>query len=92
MSKNINDAYSFKKTDILKKIVIVEGVYSYHEAIRDIYDEVIYINSSDNQLQRLLNRCNENSDLYNKFINIWIPREELYFNSFDFIKNASIII
>lgn len=92
MSKNINDAYSFKKTDILKKIVIVEGVYSYHEAIRDIYDEVIYINSSDNQLQRLLNRCNGNSDLYNKFINIWIPREELYFNSFDFIKNASIII
>lgn len=88
----MNNTYSVKKTDVLKKIVIIEGVYSYHESIRDIYNEVIYINSPDNQLERLLHRCNGNTNLYNKFINIWIPREELYFNSFDFIKNASIII
>jgi len=88
----MDNSFSSKHIDSVSNIVIFEGVYSYHEKIRDLFNEVIYVNEAHNQLERLLKRCNGNTILYNKFINIWIPRENSYYDSFDFILNASLII
>ena len=27
-----------------------------------------------------------------KYLNVWIPREEEYYNTFDFVSNANILI
>ena len=95
---NINkisfDAYDcmkkayYKKEIILKDKVLFEGVYSYHPYFNSLIDKCAFVYIDDNtQLQRILLR--ENSNL---FINEWMPLENKYFDHFDFLSNADIII
>ena len=78
----------YNKVKQISNIIVVEGVYGYLEVFRKYFDYLAFcVVSKDNQLDRLKQRSN-----YLDYINKWIPREEKYFNSFDFITNADILI
>lgn len=80
-------SYYYKEKTI-NNVVVVEGVYGYLPALRKYYNYLGYIIvNKEIQLERIKNRRN-----YQDFINKWIPREEKYFESFDFVVNADILI
>ena len=82
----------YEKTIEVKNVILVEGVYSYDDCLRSYYDGLVFfVVDKKTQMDRLVNRCS-NLDLLNKFKNIWIPREEDYYNSYDFILNSNILI
>ena len=56
--------------------------------VRKYIDKLCYIiiNDSD-QYNRLKKRV-----LFERFINEWVPLENKYYNSYDFISNADILI
>lgn len=71
-----------------KKIVILEGVYSFHPYFRDLIDKMIYIDTPFNiRNDRLKERDN-----YQDYINKWIPLEDKYFDELDIIYTADLII
>jgi len=76
------------KTIEIKNKVLLSGVYSYHMKVRKYIDKLCYIiiNDSD-QYNRLKKRV-----LFERFINEWVPLENKYYNSYDFISNADILI
>ena len=81
----------YKKEITVNNVILFEGVYSYSEEIRDYFDKVIFsVISKDEQLYRLNKR--ENEYYLQKYLNEWIPREEEYYESFDFVSNANILI
>lgn len=60
-----------------KRYTIVEGSYSMHPELRDLYDYLIYLTIDPTfQLQRIQKR---NPDKVNMFVERWIPFEEKYF-------------
>ena len=80
-------SYSTKTVDIKEKVLLV-GVYSYHQKVRKYIDKLCYliVNESE-QLNRLKQR-----KMFDRFINEWVPLENKYYNSFDFIGEANILI
>ncbi len=59
------------------KITIVEGSYSMHPYLRDLYDYSIYLTIDPTlQIERIKKR---NPDKVDMFIEKWIPLEEHYF-------------
>ena len=80
-------SYSTKTIDIKEKVLLV-GVYSYHQKVRKYIDKLCYliVNESE-QLNRLKQR-----KMFDRFINEWVPLENKYYNSFDFIGEANILI
>ena len=77
-----------EKTIEIKNNVLLVGVYSYHPRIRKYVDKLCYliVNNND-QLNRLRER-----KMFDRFINEWVPLENIYFNSYDFIGLADILI
>ena len=64
-----------------KGINIVEGTYSMHPELRTFYTDSIFLKvSSEEQLRRLSLR--ETPESLQRFIDIWLPLEKLYFNTF----------
>lgn len=64
-----------------KRITIVEGSYSLHPYLRDLYDISIFMTISDSlRIERIQKR---NPDKVNDFINKWIPLEERYFLTYE---------
>ncbi len=60
-----------------KRYTIVEGSYSMHPELRNLYDYFIYLTIDPTfQLQRIQKR---NPDKVNMFVERWIPFEEKYF-------------
>ena len=80
-------SYKEKTIDIKDKVLLV-GVYSYHQKVRKYINKLIYllVNKED-QLERIMKR-----ELRDRFINEWIPLEETYYSSFDFISSCDLII
>lgn len=82
-----NQRYYEKTIKIGNKVLLV-GVYSYHQNVRTYINKLCYLLVSDDvQLKRIKNRKE-----YNCFISEWIPLENIYYKSFDFIGEADIII
>lgn len=76
------------KTILVGNKVLLVGVYSYHQKVRKHIDKLCYlIVNEQEQLNRLKQR-----KLYLKFINEWVPLENKYYNSYDFIGSADILI
>ncbi|MGI6084847.1 MAG: uridine kinase family protein [Acetivibrionales bacterium] len=72
---------SFDKTVSVKpnRLNVIEGVYSMHPKLIDIYDLKIFLSiDKQKQLRRILERSGP--ELYKKFINLWIPLENTYFD------------
>lgn len=81
--------YSFDQTVAVKpkRINIIEGVYSMHPTLIDVYDLKVFLSiSGKEQSRRILERSG--SEMHEKFINLWIPLEDQYFNEMQ-IKQQS---
>ena len=77
-----------EKTIKIQNNVLLVGVYSYHPIVRQYIDKLCYlIVNEQEQYERLKTRT-----MFNRFINEWVPLENKYYGSFDFLGNADIII
>ena len=77
-----------EKTIEIKNNVLLTGVYSYHPLVRKYIDKLcLLLVSDEDQLKILRQRT-----LFDRFINEWVPLENKYYNSYDFIGNADILI
>ncbi len=73
-----------------KTINIIEGSYCLNEHLENYYDYKIFIDIDNiNQLQRIKER---NSKMVNKFVNEWIPKENLYFDTFNIKDKCDVVI
>ena len=72
-------------------LVIVEGSYSMHPELRDLYDMTIFFDvSSEEQLRRIEARSGK--EKLQMFIDRWIPLEERYFTGCKVAENADLHI
>jgi len=61
-----------------KDVVIVEGAYSLHPALRDFYDLKVFLSvEEETQKARILARNGE--QMLQRFLKEWIPLEKAYF-------------
>lgn len=66
---------------IPKGLVIIEGSYSCHPALRENYDLKIFLSvDKEKQCERIKNRGGEAA--FTAFRDKWIPLEELYFSTY----------
>ena len=80
-----NDRYLKPLTIDHTKATIIEGSYSIHPKLRKYYDLKIFIDiEKELQLDRLAAR---NLTTFDNFKNIWIPKEEYYFDKCN-VRNA----
>jgi uridine kinase len=74
-----------------KRLNIIEGVYSMHPTLADSYDLSVYLDISyDEQLARLAKR--NSPEMQARFINEWIPLENMYFERLDVKSRCDLII
>ncbi len=74
-----------------KRINIVEGVYSMHPTIIDIYDLKIFLSvDKEEQSRRILERSGPH--LHNRFINLWIPLENKYFDNLKIKEQSDLLL
>ncbi|MDD3170833.1 MAG: hypothetical protein PHO86_00765 [Bacilli bacterium] len=79
------------KTTKLSQLILVEGVYSYNKYLAKYYDYLVYVDvSKEEQMKRLYQR--NSGPIIDKFINEWIPKENLYFKTFNIKGIADVII
>lgn len=72
-----------------KPLVIIEGAYSQHPYFGDIYNLHVFCEiDSEEQKRRILERNGE--WMLNRFVNEWIPKENLYFESFKIKKKSGL--
>lgn len=85
------DDYSKSELISPDRNIIVEGSYSMHPEISDIYDLKIFLEAYyETQLKRILNR---NGDVaLEVFKSKWIPLENRYFDEFNIKSKCDIII
>ena len=82
---------SFDRTVAVKekRINIVEGVYSMHPTLIDIYDYKIFLSiDCKQQLERIMKRSG--ATLTQKFKEIWIPMEDRYFETMKIKEKSDI--
>ncbi|MCM1050299.1 MAG: AAA family ATPase [Clostridiales bacterium] len=71
-------------------LTVVEGSYSTHPLLADMYDMKIFLTcSKEIQTKRLKEREKEN---YAAFEQKWIPMEENYFKSYNIQQNSDIVL
>ena len=73
------------------RLTVVEGVYCLHSQFTPhiTYDIAVFLSiENDEQQKRLLKR---NPQLYERFINEWIPLENVYFQHFDIKSKCNFI-
>ncbi len=72
-------------------LVIIEGSYSLHPELRDLYDMKIFFDvSSEEQLRRI--EARSGTEKLKMFIDRWIPLEERYFSGCRVAENADLHI
>jgi uridine kinase len=75
----------------INKIIVIEGTYSLHPLIEDIYDIKVFVNiDKDKQINRI--KIRDGEILLKRFIGEWIPKEEDYFLKFNILNNVDLII
>ena len=71
------------------KIIIIEGSYSLHPELFDLYDLRIFMTvNMPERLRRIKERNGEQG--LKQFEKLWIPKEELYFSAFDIEKHCDL--
>lgn len=73
-----------------RKLNIVEGVYSMHPALIDIYNLKIFL-GIDKEEQRKRIRARSGPDLYERFQSIWIPMEDKYFETYKIKEKSDLV-
>lgn len=73
-----------------ERINIVEGSYSMHPVLGDYADLKIFVSvASEEQYKRLKRR---NPEFIDRFVNLWIPKENAYFEAFSIKDRADITV
>lgn len=72
-----------------KKINIVEGVYSLHPLFQYIYTFKVFL-EIDNETQKKRILARSGIKLFDRFVNEWIPLENLYFDKFKIKEKCDI--
>ncbi len=81
---------SQKITIVPKKLTVVEGVYCMHPKFGEIYDLKIFLDiTNETKITRLEKRSPEKLE---KFINDWIPKENLYFETYKIKEKCDLVI
>lgn len=79
------------KTVDISKGLIVEGCYSHHPYFKEYMDYKVFLSiDKETQISRILKRNGEKMLL--RFVNEWIPKEDLYFETFEIKEKANIIL
>ena len=74
-----------------RKLNVIEGVYSHHPALREVYDMTFFLSiERQEQLDRILVRNGEM--ILNRFVKEWIPLEDLYFEKMGIQEKADYVI
>ncbi len=61
---------------------VIEGVYSMHPNLRESYDYAVFLDAdTQTQSERIKKRSGES--LHKRFLEEWIPLEELYFSAYN---------
>ncbi len=85
-TQSLKDQYKIENN----RILIIEGTYAHHPKFIKYYDYFVFLTVDENlQIERLEKR---NPHLITRFINEWIPKEELYFKTYKIADNADIVI
>ncbi len=82
----------YSQSDIIysDKSIIIEGSYSLHPEIKDVYDFRIFLEvDSKTQLERILNR--NGKEALKVFKEKWIPMENKYFEAFNIKSKCDLI-
>lgn len=75
----------------MRPLIIIEGSYSHHPALRPWYDLTVFLDiSGEDQLDRLRRRCDEAA--LQRFVAEWIPLENAYFRHFDIRAQADLLL
>lgn len=83
--------YNAVKSVFASMPIIIEGAYSTHPEIPDIYDLKIFLRiSPEVQLERIENR--NGAEALEAFRSKWIPFENKYFDAFSIEEKCDIII
>lgn len=73
-----------------KDLVIVEGTYSCHPRFCGCYDMKVFLDiSPEEQKERILKR--NGAYMLSRFVNEWIPKEEIYFDTFEIRQACDLI-
>ena len=68
------------RRELVRDVVIVEGAYSLHPALRDTYDLKVFLSvDAPTQRARILARNGEK--MLQRFLQQWIPFENVYFEA-----------
>lgn len=85
-------AHRFTGTRLVeaKPYIIVEGSYSNHPEIGDVYDLRVFCKvSATEQMRRVRERSPERADMYRA---MWIPMENSYFEAYDIEGKCDIVV
>jgi len=83
--------YGGEKSFSPKRITVVEGSYSLHPNFSGVYDLKVFAHCShEEQKRRILKRSGE--DLFQRFVDEWIPMEEKYFQAFQIRENSDVLV
>lgn len=74
-----------------KKFTIVEGVYALHPTLQSAFDLKVFLTVDRNEQYARIRKRNGAEQL-TKFINRWIPLEELYFTTFHLKESCDFVI
>ena len=73
-----------------RSLTVVEGSYSHHPTLAGYYARKVFLTcEKGEQLRRLQER---EGAYFPRFLNIWMPLEERYFQAFQIVKNAQLIV
>lgn len=74
-----------------QKLIIVEGVYSLHPNLSSYYDIKIFLSLNEIfQKERLSKR--EKPLIFNRFLNEWLPLENIYFEAFNISSDCDFLL
>lgn len=74
-----------------KNLVVIEGAYSMHEKLSDLYDFSVFLDiSKDLQKERILKRNDPESA--QMFFDRWIPLEQYYFREMNVKSRCDMVI
>ena len=75
----------------LSKGLIVEGCYSHHPYFKDYMDYKVFLSiDRETQVSRIRKRNGEM--MLQRFVNEWIPKEDVYFETYNIKEKSDIIL
>lgn len=86
-----NNTMEIKEVDGTRPLTVIEGSYSLHPYLRDAYDLKVFLTvEPEVQIKRIFLRNGEAVGL--RFMDLWIPLENLYFQELSIKEVADIVL